>query len=93
MGIFLAEAYDDLSNMVKKQLRILVRSQISVIHHSLMIGPKLADRREEIQDLLVTMNHDEKGKAILKSLGVDAWVKVEDEEMEYMIDLMDALAT
>lgn len=93
VGIFLAEAYDDLSNMVKKQLRILVRSQISVIHHSLMIGPKLAGRRDEIQDLLITMNHDEKGKAILKSLGFDAWVKVEDEEMEFMIDLMDALAT
>jgi len=93
VGIFLAEAYDDLSNMVKKQLRILVRSQISVIHHSLMIGPKLAGRKDEIQDLLITMNHDEKGKDILKSLGFDAWVKVEDEEMEFMIDLMDALAT
>jgi len=42
---------------------------------------------------LITMNHDEKGKDILKSLGFDAWVKVEDEEMEFMIDLMDALAT
>lgn len=93
VGIFLAEAYDDLSNMVKKQLRVLVRSQISVIHHSLMIGPKLAGRRDEIQDLLITMNHDEKGKDILKSLGFDAWVKVEDEEMEFMIDLMEALAT
>jgi len=39
------------------------------------------------------MNHDEKGKAILKSLGFDAWVKIEDEEMEFMIDLMDALVT
>jgi phosphonate transport system substrate-binding protein len=93
VGIFLAEAYDDLSNMTQKQLRVLVRSQISVIHHSLMIGPKLANRRDEIQNLLVTMNHDEKGKDILKSLGFDAWVKVEDEEMEFMIDLMDALAT
>ncbi len=38
VGIFLAEAFDDLSNMIKNQLRILVRSQISVIHHSLMMG-------------------------------------------------------
>jgi phosphonate transport system substrate-binding protein len=93
VGIFLAEAYDDLSNMIKKQLRILVRSQISVIHHSLMIGPKLAHRRAEIQQLLVAMHQDEKGKDVLKSLGFEAWVKVEDEEMEFMIDLMDALAT
>ncbi len=92
-GIFLAEAYDDLSNMIKKQLRVLVRSQISVIHHSLMIGPKLADRREELQNLLITMNDNQKGKDILASLKFDSWVKVDDEEMEFMIDLMDALAT
>lgn len=93
VGIFLAEAYDDLSNMIKKQLKILVRSQISVIHHSLMIGPKLADRRAEIQNLLVAMSDDEKGKDVLKNLGFESWVKVDDEEMEFMIDLMDALAT
>lgn len=91
VGIFLAEAYDDLSNLTKKQLKILVRSQIGVIHHSLMIGPKLANRQAEIQQLLLAMNNDEKGTGVLNSLGFDAWVKVEDEEMEFMIDLMDTL--
>jgi phosphonate transport system substrate-binding protein len=93
VGIFLAEAYDDLSNMIKRQLKILVRSQISVIHHSLMIGPQLAERREEIQNFLIAMSNDEKGREVLKSLGFESWVKVDDEEMEFMIDLMDALAT
>ena len=93
VGIFLAEAFDSLSKMTKSQLKILVRSQISVIHHSLMIGPKLAPRRDEFQAMLVAMQADEKGKGILTSLGFDAWVKVEDEDMEFMIDLMDTLAT
>lgn len=91
VGFFLAKAYDDLSGIIKKQLRILVRSQISVIHHSLMIGPGLAHRREEIQQMLLAMNNDEKGKDILSTLGFDTWVKVEDEEMEFMIDLMATL--
>jgi phosphonate transport system substrate-binding protein len=91
VGIFLAEAFDDLSNLTKKQLKILVRSQISVIHHSLMIGPKLIARRTEIQQVLLTMNNDDKGKSVLNSLGFNAWAKVEDEEMEFMIDLMDTL--
>jgi len=91
VGIFLAEAFDDLSNLTKKQLKILVRSQISVIHHSLMIGPKLIARRDEIQRLLLAMNNDDKGKSVLNSLGFNAWSKVEDEEMEFMIDLMDTL--
>ncbi|MDP2902020.1 MAG: phosphate/phosphite/phosphonate ABC transporter substrate-binding protein [Methylovulum sp.] len=92
VGIFLAEAYDDLSNITKSKLKILVQSQISVIHHSLMMGSRLADKRDDIQNLLVTMNQDEKGGKVLKSLGFDAWIKVEDEEMEFMIDLMDTLA-
>lgn len=92
VGIFLAEAYDDLSNVIKKQLRVLVRSQISVIHHSLMIGPKLADKREQMQNDLIAMSRDEKGKGVLSSLGFNSWEAVDDEEMEFMIDLMDTLA-
>jgi phosphonate transport system substrate-binding protein len=93
VGIFLAESYDDLSNMIKSQLKILVRSQISVIHHSLMIGPKLAGKRDEFQRLLIDMSNDEKGKGVLDGLGFDAWIGVENEEMEFMIDLMDTLNT
>jgi|LakWasMet43_HOW7_FD_contig_121_38907_length_1743_multi_3_in_0_out_0_1 phosphonate transport system substrate-binding protein len=93
VGIFLAEAYDNLSSMIKKQLKILVRSQISVIHHSLMIGPKLQDRRAEIQQVLIDMHNCEKGNGVLTSLGFSGWQKIEDEEMEFMIDLMDTLNT
>ncbi len=91
VGIFLAEAYDDLSNMIKRQLRVVVRSQISVIHHSLMIGPKLLDKKDKIQNTLIAMNTDVKGQNVLKSLGFNAWEKVENDEMEFMIDLMDTL--
>jgi phosphonate transport system substrate-binding protein len=93
VGIFLAEAFDSLSNLTKNQLRVLVRSQISVIHHALMIGPKLKERRAEIHDLLLSMNDDDKGKEVLSNLGFSAWDSVDDEQMEFMIDLMDALAT
>jgi len=91
-GIFLAEAFDDLSAMVKSQLKIVVRSQISVIHHALLAGPSLSDRRAELQTLLMSMNHDPKGLEVLSNLGFTAWAKVEDEEMEFMIDLMDTLS-
>ena len=93
VGIFLAAAFDDLSSVIKKQLKILVRSQISVIHHSLLVGPRLQEQRAEIQALLIGMLHDEKGNGVLSSLGFSWWQKVEDEEMEFMIDLMDTLNT
>ncbi len=91
VGIFLAEAYDNLSSVIKKQLKVLVRSQISVIYHALMIGPKLHNRRAEIQQILLEMHQDEKGRGVLSSLGFSFWQKIDDEEMEFMIDLMDTL--
>lgn len=91
LGIFLAKAFDDLSSLTKKQLKILVRSEISVIHHTLMLGPKLTNKRDEIQNLLLSMNNDEKGISVLSNMGFEMWDKVEDEEMEFMIDLMDTL--
>jgi len=39
------------------------------------------------------MVNEEKGLGVLKNLGFTAWEKVEDEEMEFMIDLMDTLVT
>ncbi len=93
VGIFFAEAYDDLSNVVKKQLRIIVRSQIDIIHHSLMIGPRLQEKQGLFQKVLTQMTENEKGKAVLKSLGFQKWQIVNEEEMEFMIDLMDTLSS
>lgn len=92
-GIFLAEAYNDLSSVVRNQLRILVQSKIYVIHHALMAGPRLLEHRERLQHLLTGMAGDPKGKGILEALKFTGWEAVEDEEMEFMIDLMDTLET
>jgi phosphonate transport system substrate-binding protein len=92
VGFFLAEAFNDLSGMVRKQLRPLVTSQIQVIHHSLMVGPSLAERHGVITEALLAMGNDAKGTAVLESLGLEGWEPMEQEEMEFMIDLMDTLA-
>ena len=91
VGIFLAEAYDDFSSMVKKQMKVLVTSQIDIIHHSLMIGPKLQHKHSEIEEILKKMSKDEKGIGILDIMKLPGWESVNNEEMEFMIDLMDTL--
>ena len=92
VGVFLADAYADLSNMVKKQLKVLLESEFGEIHHSFLLAPSLSERREEIRDLLLGMNENEKGQGVLDALGFEAWETVADEEMEFMIDLMDTLS-
>ena len=90
-GFFLDEAFNKLSKMVRKQLRPLVSSEIQLIHHSLMIGPKLADRREELRAVLTGMGENDKGRGVLESMGLAGWEVMDDEEAEFQIDLMDTL--
>lgn len=90
-GIFLKEAYDDLSSVIRKQLRVLVSSQIHVIHHTLMLGPRLADHHATLLTALLGMTENQKGQGILQALEFSGWEPVSDEEMEFMIDLMDTL--
>lgn len=93
VGVFYHKAFDGMSALVQRSLRPLVRSEISVIHHTLMAGPALADRRRGLTDHLCSMANDPKGRGVLESLGMEGWAPVEDEEAEFMIDLMATLTT
>ena len=93
VGFFLDEAFNDLSSLVKKQLKPLVSSQIQLVHHCLMIGPALADKKDQFEEALLSMNNDAKGKGVLSSLSFSGFEKVDEEEMEFMIDLVDTLLT
>ncbi len=93
VGFFLDEAFNDFSSIIKKQLKPLVSSQIQLVHHCLMIGPALADKKDVFEKALLSMADDEKGKGVLDSLGISGFEKVDEEEMEFMIDLVDTLTT
>ena len=93
VGFFLAEAYDAFSDNIQSKLKVLVRSQISLIHHCLIVGSNLTHQRAELQKILLGMAQNEKGRSALKSLGFSSWVSVDDENMAFMIDVMNALAS
>ena len=92
IGFFLADAFDALSTLVKSQLRALVTSDIQVVSHALLLGPGLAMRKQELSLKLTDMSNDAQGSHLLQSLGFTAWTSMEEEEIEFMIDLIDALA-
>ena len=72
-------------------MRVLVSSQISVVHHSLLVGPRMAEHIPAIQAALLTMQEDEKGKGVLESMNIDNWEPMDSEQTEFMIDLIDTL--
>lgn len=91
VGFFLDEAFDNLSRLVKEQMRPLIRSEIFVIRHVLLAGPKLEEKHPALKQVLDNMPNDEKGPGVLKSLGIESWDMQEHEDTEFMIDLMDTL--
>lgn len=91
IGFFLKDAYDELSNLIKSRLKVLAESEISVIYHSLMVGPKLLEQRERLLELLLSMNEEERGKEILNDLEFDGFEEMSEEDAAFMIDLMEAL--
>jgi phosphonate transport system substrate-binding protein len=91
VGFFLEEAFQDLSKMVREQMRVLVTSQIQIVQHVLLVGPKLADRKDDISQLLLAMNNDANGAGVLESLDIAGWEKLDQEDVEFMIDLMSTL--
>ncbi len=92
IGFFLDEAYDTLSKFTKEGLRELIRSEIYVIKHALLAGPKLKDKHEQLTEVLLNMNNLDKGQGVLESMALQGWEEQTQEDTEFMIDLMDTLA-
>lgn len=91
VGFFLEATFGELSNLVKSALRPLIRSRISTIRHVLLVSPKFASQVAPLQARLEAMASEERGKNVLDSLGFEGWEGLEQEDVEFMIDLMDTL--
>ena len=91
IGIFPARGYDGLSAMVRSSLHTMVRSEISIVRHMLLAGPKAVPLVQQLQEALAAMTANDKETAILKDLGMERWEITRQEDVEFMIDLMDTL--
>lgn len=90
-GFFLKQSYDELSALIRSRLKALVSSQIGVVHHVLLVGPRLAGRAGDLADLLMSMQDDPKGAGVLESMDIRGWERMSVEQTEFMIDLIDTL--
>jgi phosphonate transport system substrate-binding protein len=92
-GFFPQDAYDELSSMVRDQLRVLIASKIYVVRNSLLASPAIAGQVDAIWAGLEIMNHDAREAQLLHALGApNGWQRLTLEDTYFMIDLMDALS-
>lgn len=91
VGFMPVDAFSSLSKVIQRDLRVLVTSQLHVIHHSFLIGPALHERSEEIANLLTTLHETPKGSQLLAGLGSERWRRIAHEDVELMIDIISTL--
>jgi len=92
IGFLLADAFNEFSSLVKKQVRPLISSKIHVLHHALLCGPNFMEKQAILQEALLSMNHDNSGLDILKNLQIEKWELMDQDEAEFLIDLIDTLS-
>lgn len=83
--------YNSLSKIIKDQLRPLISSEISVIHHIFAGSEKSKEIHSAVSQALCELTEDDAGNNILSSIGIPSFSAMEQEEAEFMIDLMDTL--
>ncbi len=93
IGFLLADAFNEFSTLVKKQVKPLMTSKIDVLHHTLLAAPGFSEKQKKLQDALLSMKADAAGLDILKNLEIDNWELLDNDEVEFLIDLVDTLST
>jgi phosphonate transport system substrate-binding protein len=83
--------YEKLSSIIKLQLRSLISSEISVIHHIFAASEKSQSIHNELTNALNELSASAAGNDILSTIGIPSFSTMEQEEAEFMIDLMDTL--
>ncbi len=91
MAFLLKEALEKLTATTRRQLKVLVDSQIGDLYHAFLVGPRLANKHEAVRSALVNMHTEAKGKDVLENLGFPAWEAVSADEAEFMMNLVEAL--
>ncbi len=87
-GIVYKDTYDNLSDQGKSLIQMFHTSNERQAFHCFSVGPNLADRKDEIANVLGSMDADSEGKEVLSELALTQWVPITPEELATMEALM-----
>ena len=91
VAFFMAEIFHSFSRLTKAQLLVLIESDLADISHVLLIKDGFPDT-DILMDAILNLHNDDDGKEALAELGMPQGFEAMDEEdAEFMIDLMQTL--
>lgn len=91
VAFFMAEIFHSFSRLTKAQLLVLIESDLADISHVLLIKDGFPDS-DILMNAILNLHNDDDGKEALAELGMPQGFEAMDEEdAEFMIDLMQTL--
>ncbi len=91
-GFFLASAYHAFSRLTLDRMKPLVESRLRDISHVLLAHPRIGDSLAPMRDALLGIGGQDGDRDVLEALGLpDGFEPMGEEDVEFMIDLMDTL--
>lgn len=91
VAFFIAEVYNSLSNLTKSQLNVLIESDIATISHVILVKDTFAEA-DDVTKVILSLKDDADGQAVLAELGMpEGFEPMNEEDAEFMIDLMETL--
>lgn len=93
VAFFLAEAFHSLSKLTKGRLNVLIESDLADISHVVLVKGDL-DIADQLSTILLELKQQPEGATALSELGfAEGFEAMQEEDAEFMIDLMDTLLT
>ena len=90
-AFFLAEIFHSFSRLTKTQLSVLIESDLADISHVLLIKDSFPDT-DILMNAILNLHNDDDGKEALAELGMpQGFEAMNEEDAEFMIDLMQTL--
>ncbi|MDF7675871.1 PhnD/SsuA/transferrin family substrate-binding protein [Neisseriaceae bacterium ESL0693] len=92
IGLFMSSAYHNLTKFTRSQLNLLIESQIHDLSHVILIHPRQAELRDQLQDIFSRIQEEPSGQLILNDLGLqDGFEPLSRDKLELLIDLIETL--
>ncbi|MEW6569514.1 MAG: PhnD/SsuA/transferrin family substrate-binding protein [Chloroflexota bacterium] len=81
-GILYKDFYEGMSNLSRKQVRVVGETTERSVYHCFMLAPRHAGRAPALQQVLLGMAGDARGATILQELHMDRLIEVQAGDLE-----------
>jgi ABC-type phosphate/phosphonate transport system substrate-binding protein len=88
-GLLYKDTYNELSEQGKSMINDFYTSDERIAFHNILVGRNAEPQKDAIQQTLLAMHSDEKGKDVMQELRFEQWLATTQDELDAMKRLIE----